>query len=194
MSGKKWKYKFDDDIKFIYNIVLFKRPEGGMKANMSKCQHHLLYLGIRCMMLIILVSAFTCLMAQSWKHTNKLFLKQLWKTFSCLKFFLDYGHVGGGVVAGVGWHGHGYIYYICNCCSVTKSCPALCHPIDWSMPGFTVLHCLPEFAQTHVHWVDDAIQHMQYDCRKDFIYIGTHNMHIYAIYIVYVYVIYIGHS
>ena len=30
--------------------------------------------------------------------------------------------------------------------------------MDCSMPGFTVLHHLPEFAQAHVHWVDDAIQ------------------------------------
>ena len=26
-------------------------------------------------------------------------------------------------------------------------------PMDYSMPGFPVLHCLPEFVQTHVHWV-----------------------------------------
>ena len=30
--------------------------------------------------------------------------------------------------------------------------------MDCSMPGFPVLHCLPEFAQTNVHWVSDAIQ------------------------------------
>ena len=30
--------------------------------------------------------------------------------------------------------------------------------MDCSTPGFPVLHSLPEFAQTHVHWVDDAIQ------------------------------------
>ena len=30
--------------------------------------------------------------------------------------------------------------------------------MDCSRPGFPVLHCLTEFAQTHVHWVDDAIQ------------------------------------
>ena len=30
--------------------------------------------------------------------------------------------------------------------------------MDYSMPGFPVLHHLPEFAQTHVLWVDDAIQ------------------------------------
>ena len=30
--------------------------------------------------------------------------------------------------------------------------------MDCSMPGFPIFHCLLEFAQTHVHWVDDAIQ------------------------------------
>ena len=34
----------------------------------------------------------------------------------------------------------------------------LCEPMDCSMPGFPVLHHLLEFAQTHVHWMDDAIQ------------------------------------
>ena len=42
--------------------------------------------------------------------------------------------------------------------SVAQACLTLCNPIDCSMPGFHVLHCLPEFAQTHVHWVGDAIQ------------------------------------
>ena len=44
------------------------------------------------------------------------------------------------------------------CCSVTKSCPILCYPMDSSMPGFPVRHHLPKFAQTHTHWVNDAIQ------------------------------------
>ena len=30
--------------------------------------------------------------------------------------------------------------------------------MDWIMSDFPALHCLPEFAQTHVHWVCDAIQ------------------------------------
>ena len=34
----------------------------------------------------------------------------------------------------------------------------LCNPIDCSTPGLPVLHYLLEFAQTHVHWVDNAIQ------------------------------------
>ena len=40
----------------------------------------------------------------------------------------------------------------------TRSCPTLCGPTDCSMPGFPVLHHLPELAQTHVHWVGDVIQ------------------------------------
>ena len=49
-------------------------------------------------------------------------------------------------------------YMYCCSCSVTQLCPTLCNPMDCSMPGFPVLHCLLEFAQTHVTWVDDAIQ------------------------------------
>ena len=44
------------------------------------------------------------------------------------------------------------------CCSVAKSCPTICDPVECSTPGFPVLHYLLEFAQTHVHWVSDAIQ------------------------------------
>ena len=42
--------------------------------------------------------------------------------------------------------------------SVTQSCPNLCDPMDRSMPGLPVHHQLPEFTQTLVHWVSDAIQ------------------------------------
>ena len=49
------------------------------------------------------------------------------------------------------------LYYDC-CCSVTKLCLTLCHPMDCSIPCFLVLHYLMEFAQIHVHWVSDAIQ------------------------------------
>ena len=44
------------------------------------------------------------------------------------------------------------------CCSVAQSCATLCDPMDRSTPGFPVLHCLPEFAQTHVRGVNDVIQ------------------------------------
>jgi len=44
------------------------------------------------------------------------------------------------------------------CCSVTQLCLTLCDPLDCSTPGFSVLHYLPEFAQTHVHCISNAIQ------------------------------------
>ena len=42
--------------------------------------------------------------------------------------------------------------------SVAQSCPTLCDPMNHSMPGLPVHHQLPEFTQTHVHRVSDAIQ------------------------------------
>ena len=48
------------------------------------------------------------------------------------------------------------------CCwwwfSVANLCPTLCNPIDCNTPGFSVFYHLLELAQTHVHWVGDAIQ------------------------------------
>ena len=42
--------------------------------------------------------------------------------------------------------------------SVAHSYLTLCNPMDCSSPGRPVYHQLPEFTQTHVHWVGDAIQ------------------------------------
>ena len=42
--------------------------------------------------------------------------------------------------------------------SLTQSCPILCDPMDNSTPDLPVHHQLPEFTQTHVLWVHDAIQ------------------------------------
>ena len=61
---------------------------------------------------------------------------------------------------------------------VVQLCPTLCDLMDCSMPGFIFLYCILEFAQTHVHWIGDAIQqshplsspsppalnHSQYQC------------------------------
>ena len=53
---------------------------------------------------------------------------------------------------------------MCMCvCSVqfslvTQSCLTLCDPMDCSIPGLPVHYQLPEFTQTHVHWVGDAIK------------------------------------
>ena len=42
--------------------------------------------------------------------------------------------------------------------SVAQSCPTRCDPMNRSTPGLPVHHQLPEFTQTHVHRVGDAIQ------------------------------------
>ena len=42
--------------------------------------------------------------------------------------------------------------------SVAQSCPTLCDPMNRGTPGLPVHHQLPEFTQTHVHRVHDAIQ------------------------------------
>ena len=47
------------------------------------------------------------------------------------------------------------------CYSVAKSYPTLRDPMDCSMPGFPVLHHLPDFDQVHVHFIGDAIQPSQ---------------------------------
>ena len=53
---------------------------------------------------------------------------------------------------------------VCVCCafvqfySVTQSCLTLCNPMNQSTPGLPVHHQFPEFTQTYVHRVSDAIQ------------------------------------
>ena len=52
-----------------------------------------------------------------------------------------------------------FLFRLCSFCSVQwLSCPTLCNPMDCSIPGLPVRHQCPEFTQTHVHWVDNAIQ------------------------------------
>ena len=47
--------------------------------------------------------------------------------------------------------------YSVFCCSVTQLYLTLCDHMDYSAPGFPVLHYLLKLAQIHVHWVSDAI-------------------------------------
>ena len=51
-----------------------------------------------------------------------------------------------------------YIYIYIDSYSVNQSYLTLCDPMDYSFPGLPVHHQLPEFTQTHVYWVSDAIQ------------------------------------
>ena len=45
-----------------------------------------------------------------------------------------------------------------QCSSVAQLCPTLWDPMNCSTPGLSVHHKLPEFTQTHAHWVGDVIQ------------------------------------
>ena len=51
-------------------------------------------------------------------------------------------------------------YIHCCCCSVAKSCPDLCNPMDSSKPGSVVLHYLLELPQIYVHWVRMLSNHL----------------------------------
>ena len=50
------------------------------------------------------------------------------------------------------------------CCSVPKLCLTVCDPMDCSTPVSSVLHYLPEFAQTYVLWADGASKHLILCC------------------------------
>ena len=47
---------------------------------------------------------------------------------------------------------------VCSVSLVAQSCLTLCYPMNYSTSGLPVHHQFPEFNQTHVHWVGDAIQ------------------------------------
>ena len=50
------------------------------------------------------------------------------------------------------------LFQVIQFSSVAQSCPTLCNHMNRSTPGLLVHHQLPEFTQTHVPWVGDAIQ------------------------------------
>ena len=56
------------------------------------------------------------------------------------------------------------LYLVLSCCLVAKLCLTHCNLRDCSTPGSPVLHYLPGFAQTHVHWDNDAIQPSHLGC------------------------------
>ena len=66
------------------------------------------------------------------------------KTFPTFCFFMDWFKV--------------ILWSVSQFSSVIQSYPTLCDPMNRSMPGLHVHHQLPEFTQTHVHQVSDAIQ------------------------------------
>ena len=88
----------------------------------------------------------THLISSSWEYRKKVF-QPLYK------------EIGAICLDSVQWNWIKVIWPSSRCCcSVALLCLTLCDPMDCSTPGFPVFHYLPEFAQTQVHWVDDAIQ------------------------------------
>ena len=77
----------------------------------------------------------------------------LWATIFILVFKISIYELFRNTKIKITSHGNSY----CICCSVAKLCPTPCDHRDCSTPAFPVLHYLPEFAQTHIHGVDDAI-------------------------------------
>ena len=67
-----------------------------------------------------------------------------------LQYWLDFCHAAT-------WINHHFS-------SVAHSCSTLCDPMHCSTPGLPVHHQLPEFTQTHVHWVGDASNHLILCC------------------------------
>ena len=65
--------------------------------------------------------------------------------------------IRGQLIYNVGWLVSG-VQQIESVIQFSQSCPTLCNHMDCSMPGFPIHHDLPEFAQTHVHRVGNAIQ------------------------------------
>ena len=107
----------------------------------------------------------------SWSSSSFLIIKlnffhlvvafSTWKTQDiCVRYYY-LGTSEGGLVQGYGSkicpsRSH-RVLLLYTCCSVTKSCPTLRGSMNYTVPHFPVLHCLPEIAQIHVCWVSDAV-------------------------------------
>ena len=66
------------------------------------------------------------------------------------------------------------------CCSITKSCPTLCHLMGCCTPVSIVFHYFLEFAQIHVHLVGDAVYVCVYKYICIYIYVSVY-MYIYVL-------------
>ena len=72
------------------------------------------------------------------------------------RVFADFHHVNTPTIANFELQMWNQLTHFC--CCIATSCQILCNPMDCNRPGFPLLHCLPEFAQTQSYWVNDAIQ------------------------------------
>ena len=99
---------------------------------------------------------FVCLGQEDWEIETNMSLDFQYKDPKLLSFYLheEKNHGKTREADTCSWH-------ICTSVqfsSLTQSCPTLCDPMNRSAPGLPVHHHFPEFTQTHVHRVRDAIQ------------------------------------
>ena len=77
-----------------------------------------------------------------------------WSLVGCCLWGRTVGHDWSNLAAAAA--DYSYSFFIFS--SVAQSCPTLCNPMNRSTQGLPVQHQLPEFTQTCVHRVSDAIQ------------------------------------
>ena len=100
-----------------------------------------------------------------WATSHSLFTFMHWRrTWQPTPVFLpgesqEQGSLVPGGLPSMGSHRVGHDWSdLAAAAAVAKLCPTLWDPMECSMPSSSVLHCLLEFAQIHVHWVGNAIQ------------------------------------
>ena len=112
----------------------------------------------------LLISYWVCLLSAFWIHQacsclGGIFAPAIPSAWKCLPLSFVSSVVRISVYTSPLWRGPSWPHSLNSSLSaVTRLCPTLCNPMDFSMPGFPVHHQLPELAQTHGHWVGDAIQ------------------------------------
>ena len=84
---------------------------------------------------------------------------QCYINFCCTEKWFRFIYVQICIYSNIHTHTHTHTHIISfQFSSVAQLCPPLCDPMNRSTPGLPVHHQLPEFTQTHVHQVSDAIQ------------------------------------
>ena len=99
---------------------------------------------ILCHPLLLLSSIFSSI----WVFSNELVLSIRWPKCWSFSFSISPSNEYSGLIS----------FRIIQFSSVTQSSSTLCDPMNYSTPGLPVHHQLPEFTETHVHRVSDAIQ------------------------------------
>ena len=102
------------------------------------------------------------------QHNWQLYLSLVWRPFCSVIQNILFPYIKLQYhITSLSWHSHFDLHcsYLCiisfhwvQISSVAQLCPTLCDPMDCSTPGLPVHHQLPEFTQTHIHWVSDAIK------------------------------------